>query len=107
MMIESLLIIFIAIFYQIGANLAIPMTDSDFNCVEFSHSSFIDREYLNTHSSFDRSFVNTSRKNLRAPCFNASFPTSLTVEEGNDIVLPCVVHNVDFNSIVVSLFLYI
>ncbi|VDO04369.1 unnamed protein product [Rodentolepis nana] len=43
-----------------------------------------------------------SRQKLFAPCFNASFPTSLTVEEGKNVILPCVVHNVDFNNTVMS-----
>ncbi|KAL5108039.1 hypothetical protein TcWFU_007959 [Taenia crassiceps] len=79
-----------------------------FDCVELPRKYWMERNnYANPRLATtllheERPLANTSQRRFSSPCFNASFPTSLTVEEGSDVVLPCVVHNVDFNSIVMS-----
>nr|CDS32703.1 defective proboscis extension response [Hymenolepis microstoma] len=80
--------------------MTLPLSQSDFDCIDVPRNTFFERDFLNSRST--ESFVNMSKQKLHAPCFNASFPTSLTVEEGKNVILPCVVHNVDFNNIVMS-----
>ncbi|VDK29946.1 unnamed protein product [Dibothriocephalus latus] len=53
-------------------------------------------------------WLNTSKSKpiLRAvkpePCFNASYPTEFSIEEQESVTLPCYIHNVDFDSVVIS-----
>nr|VZI39433.1 unnamed protein product [Spirometra erinaceieuropaei] len=43
-----------------------------------------------------------SQDSKAEPCFNASFPTEFSVEEHESVTLPCYIHNVDFDSVVIS-----
>ena len=89
--------------------LSISMTKSDFDCIEIPRSPLIERD--SSPSSWtginppqdEFLFGNISLQRFHAPCFNATFPTTLTAEEGSDVILPCVVHNVDFSSTVVGI----
>lgn len=98
-MIEPIIIITLIILNLRALAMALPMSESYFDCIDIPQNTFLERDFLKSRST--GAFVNMSRQKLHAPCFNASFPTNLTFEEGSDVVLPCVVHNVDFNNIVV------
>ncbi|KAH9280806.1 hypothetical protein ECG_06881 [Echinococcus granulosus] len=107
-MIEPLIIITLCIIQFLTLVSPFPTAESEFDCAELPRNHLMKRNrFANPHRETtllheERPLVNTSQRRLNAPCFNASFPTSLTVEEGSDVILPCVVHNVDFNSIVMS-----
>ncbi|VDP67486.1 unnamed protein product [Echinostoma caproni] len=40
--------------------------------------------------------------NLRRPCFLGTVPTRITVDEGDRILLQCIVYNVNFSTVVIS-----
>ena len=110
-MIESFIVIVLFLIQLHSFASSISTTKSDFDCIEIPRNSMMSRDnYLGPRMGMSPPqeefiFVNISLQRFNAPCFNTTFPTSLTAEEGNDVVLPCVVHNVDFNSIVVCIFL--
>lgn len=108
-MIEPLIVITFCIIQFHTFVSSFPTAESEFDCVELprkhltERNNFANPRLATTLLHEERPTVNTSQQRFNVPCFNASFPTSLTVEEGSDVVLPCVVHNVDFNSIVVGI----
>ena len=104
-MIEPTFALSVLILPIITANL---IANSEFDCVETTQNRGRFTEASNLlyprgiFSERNRGFGSVPQQKLLVPCFNASYPTSLVVEEGSNVTLPCVVHNVDFNSIVVS-----
>uniref|UniRef100_A0A5K3EL98 Ig-like domain-containing protein n=1 Tax=Mesocestoides corti TaxID=53468 RepID=A0A5K3EL98_MESCO len=105
-MIEQLIVIIVILSQLLPFVSSLPSSYSKYECVESTlhhQSERAKSRYLHIPDIVleDEESVNVTHRELKAPCFNASFPTNLVVEEGSTVTLPCVVHNVDFNSIVV------
>ncbi len=108
-MIDFINPILLALSFVQTAELSLPVPNNQFDCKEdvsrrsTFHGGYLNADWVNGITG--QRWTPRRPETPKVPCFNSTFPTDLTVEEGQNVSLPCVVHNVDFSSTVVSLLL--